>query len=347
MAVVGGGATGLGCAVEATGRGLRTICLERQDFGSGTSGRSTKLAHGGLRYLRNLQFGVVREGLSERRYMMNAAPHIVHRLGIVIPLYRRLERLYYGVGLHRHLSRDKARSALHGVATVGLRGGIRYFDGQFDDAQYLVALLRTVYDRGGLALNYAPMTTIESAGAEKHILVTDAESGRDFRVRARSVINATGVYSDILRQKYEPDSKPSLVFSRGAHIVLPKRFLPGQNGLLVPRTTDGRVLFALPWLDTVLVGTTDTLVNEPVDDPTASDVDIEYLLTDFSAYTDHAPQRRDILSKFAGLRPLPLPRRPGGTTARIARTHRVVTAKSGCWTSAKRDGFGNREIRLI
>jgi glycerol-3-phosphate dehydrogenase len=320
--VVGGGATGLGAAVEAAARGYRTALLEGCDFAKGTSSRSTKLAHGGVRYLRQGDLSLVIEALRERGLLLRNAPHLVHNLRFVVPSYEWWEGPFYGAGLKvydllagrlglgpsHHLSRDETLALLPTVEPAGLRGGVVYHDAQFDDARLAVTLARTLDDLGGVPVNGMRVVGLLKAGG-RHRLVAgvaarDEESGEQLEIAARVVVNATGVFADEVRRLDEPDAEPLLAPSQGVHLVLDRRFLPGDSAVLVPHTDDGRVLFAVPWLGRVVVGTTDTPVASVALEPRPLPQEIEFLLAHAGRYLTGHPRREDVLSCFAGLRPL-------------------------------------------
>jgi glycerol-3-phosphate dehydrogenase len=357
VVVIGGGATGLGSAVDAASRGYRTLLLEALDFAHGTSSRSTKLIHGGVRYLAQGNFALVREALHERGILLRNAPHLVHRRDFVVPAYAWMALPYYGAGLKiydwmsgslglgrsRWLSRAGVLSRAPAIRAAGLRGGILYTDGQFDDARLAITLARTLADLGGTALNYMSVTGFTKAsGRIDAVLAADAETGEEFRVEARAVINAAGVYVDTIRRLDEVGA-PSLVnASQGAHLVLAPSFFPGDTALLVPRTDDGRVLFAIPWEGRVLVGTTETPVAQASLEPRPLRDEIAYLLSYLERYFACAPGEADVLSSFAGLRPL-LRGKAGVRTARLSREHAVVVSDSGLvtitggkWTTYRR-----------
>ena len=272
--IVGGGATGLGAAVDAAARGYRVALIEQSDFAKGTSSRSTKLIHGGIRYLRQGRIGLVLDSLRERALLLRNAPHLVKRLDFVIPAYAWWERPFYGLGVmlyeglaredapgSRSLSRDATLRRLPTLRAEGLRGGVRYHDAQFDDARLAIALARTAADLGGVPVNYVRAERLLSHGGRvRGVAAVDVESGREIEIASRAVINATGVFADALRGLDEPGAAALVAPSQGAHVVLPRSFLPGDAALLVPRTEDGRVLFAVPWHEHVVVGTTDTPV---------------------------------------------------------------------------------------
>ena len=360
LVVVGGGATGLGTAVDAAARGHRTLLLEARDFAQGTSSRSTKLVHGGVRYLAQGHLGLVREALREREILLRNAPHLVHSRTFLVPAYSWWAKPYYGLGLSlydrlagsrglgraRSVSRTGALGLVPTLRPAGLRGGITYEDGQFDDARLAIALARTLTDDlGATALNYTPVTSLlkrngRITGVEAH----DAETGEFWKIAARAVINATGVFADGVRRLDEPDARPMLAPSQGAHLVLGPEFLPGDCALLVPRTDDGRVLFAIPWHGRTLVGTTDTAVAGPIVEPRPLAQEVDFLLTHAARYLIRGPARSDVLSTFAGLRPL-VAATAGEKTSRLSRDYTVavsaaglVTIVGGKWTTYRRMG---------
>jgi glycerol-3-phosphate dehydrogenase len=359
VVVIGGGATGLGAAVDAAARGYRTLLLEALDFAHGTSSRSTKLIHGGVRYLAQGNIALVREALHERGVLLRNAPHLVHPREFVVPTYRWLDLPFYGIGLKLYdllAGRDRIRSShfanrneviglLPTIRTAGLRGGIVYTDCQFDDARLAITLARTVVDLGGCALNYAPVTgLIKCGGRIAGVYAQDAESGEPLEVGARSVINAAGVHVDEVRQLDDPSSSAILSPSQGAHLVLDRSFLPGSSALMVPRTDDGRVLFAIPWYDRVLVGTTDTPIASLPSEPEPLEAEIDFLLAHVARYLNKRPQPSDILTTFAGLRPL-LRGQGGLATAKLSREHAVIVSSAGLvtitggkWTTYRRMG---------
>ncbi|HUD72018.1 MAG TPA: glycerol-3-phosphate dehydrogenase/oxidase [Dongiaceae bacterium] len=343
IVIVGGGATGLGAAVDAAARGYSTLLLERDDFACGTSSRSTKLVHGGVRYLRTGDVGLVLEALRERGLLMRNAPHLVRNLSFVVPAYVWWESPFYGAGLKlydllagemglgpsRRLSVEETIRAIPTLERDGLRGGVVYHDGQFDDSRLAITLLLTLADRGGAAINRMPVEgLLRARGRVAGVAARDAESGRAFEIPARVVINATGVFCDAVRRLDEPGAAALVSPSQGAHIVLDRSFQPGSSAILVPQTDDGRVLFAVPWHDRVVVGTTDTPVDEATHDPRPLEEEIDFLLAHAGRYLTRDPTRADILSCFAGLRPLV--RADGAaSTAALSRDHTIVVSPSG------------------
>jgi glycerol-3-phosphate dehydrogenase len=353
--VIGGGASGLFTAVESASRGYRTALVEQADFAQATSGRSTKLIHGGIRYLQLGRLSLVRESLRERGYLLQNAPHLVHHLPFILPLYAWWERPFYGTGLKlydrlagglaigssQYLSRTETLARMPALAPNGLRGGILYQDGQFDDARLALTLAQTAADLNGVVVNYVKvMSLLKQNHRVCGVTVRDSESGDEFEVRARVVVNATGIFSDEVRRLDDHAASQLLTLSQGAHIVLDKSFLPGGCALIVPRTSDGRVFFALPWHDHVLLGTTDTMVSEAVLEPRPLRLEIEFLLTHAARYLAKAPGVADILSAFAGLRPLV--KSGVRKTSKLSRSHQVVVAPSGLvsliggkWTTSR------------
>ena len=344
--VIGGGATGLGTAVDAAARGYRTALLEQGDFAKGTSSRSTKLIHGGFRYLKQGNVSLVRESLRERGLLLRNAPHLVHAIPFVLPAYGAWEKFFYGAGLKlydvlagglglgatRLLSREETLRRLPTLSPAKLTGGVQYFDGQFDDARLALCLAQTLHDLGGVAVNYCPVAALlKSNGRVCGVAARDTESGRELAVGARVVINATGVFTDAIRRLDEPAAQPLVVASQGAHIVLDRSFLPGDSAVMVPKTDDGRVLFAIPWHHHVVVGTTDTLRQETPLEPRPLAAEVEFLLEHAGRYLTRSPGKSDILSAFAGLRPL-FGAGTSGPTSRISREHALLVSPSGLVT---------------
>lgn len=335
--IIGGGATGLGCAVDAASRGYRTVLLEQHDFAKGTSSRSTKLIHGGVRYLKQGNIKLVRESLRERALLLKNAPELVKLIPFVLPNYAWWERPYYGIGLglysllsgskSRHLTRAEVLQRLPTLKADELRGGIEYADGQFDDARLAIALARTAAENGAIIANYMPVTAVR----KQQVIARDIESGAEFELSAKVIINATGVFCDALRQMEEPGANTMIAPSQGAHIVLDRAFLPGQAALMVPRTRDGRVMFAIPWHDRVLVGTTDTSVTEVSLEPKPLSQEVDFLLEHADQYLAKAPSRVDIKSAFAGLRPL-VKTAQTRNSALVPRDHSIVVSQSGMVT---------------
>ncbi len=359
--IIGGGATGLGCAVEAASRGYRALLLEGSDFAKGTSSRSTKLVHGGVRYLQQGNVALVLEALKERGLLINNAPHLVHDLPFIVPSYVWWEGPFYGIGLKMYdllagkagfepserLTKEETLKHLPTLEPEGLRGGTIYYDGQFDDARLAITLARTAADHGAVLLNYVRVVGLMKAprGEVIGVRAQDEETGAELEILARAVINATGVFADTVRRMDDPEAPRLISASQGVHIVLPKEFLPGSAAIMVPKTDDGRVLFAIPWQDRLLVGTTDTPVEEAVLEPRALDEEIEFLLRHASRYLVKDPTPADVLSIFAGLRPLVGNAAGDSGTAAISREHALlisnnglVTITGGKWTTYRKMG---------
>jgi glycerol-3-phosphate dehydrogenase len=344
MIVVGGGATGVGVAIDAAARGYEVLLLEQSDFGKGTSSRSTKLAHGGVRYLEQGNIGLVMEALKERGLLLQNAPHLVRDLAFVVPNYDWWEAPFYGLGLKlyqllagkygfgtsRILTREETLEHLPTLKTEGLRGGAVYYDGQFDDARLLIHMVVTAFERGAALLNYVEVTglTKDAQGFVDGVEARDAETGTEIRAAAKVVINATGAFSDQLRLKAEPDATPMIVPSQGIHLVFDAAFLAGESAIMVPHTSDGRVLFAIPWHGHTLVGTTDTPIAAATLEPVAMEQEIEFILSTAGQYLDKAPTRDDVLSVFAGIRPL-VKASGVASTAALSRDHVIHIDRSG------------------
>ena len=356
MAIVGGGATGLGAAADAASRGHRVLLLEQADFAKGTSSRSTKLVHGGVRYLKQGNISLVFEALRERGLLCRNAPHLVHDLAFVIPSYHWWEGPFYGIGLKvydglagrlglqpsRALTREDVVELLPTIETEHLTGGIIYHDGQFDDARLAINLAQTATEQGAVVINYMPCTgLIKEKGHVCGLKLRDAEDGTEHEIKARCVINATGVFVDALRQQDDANAVPIVRPSQGVHLVLSRDFLPGDTAIMIPKTDDGRVLFAVPWHDCVIIGTTDTAVEHAVLEPRALPEEIEFLLEHAARYLTRDPTPKDVLSVFAGLRPLV--NASHGSTASLSRDHHIevsdsglITITGGKWTTYRR-----------
>lgn len=351
LAVVGGGATGLGVALDAAVRGHRVLLVEAHDFAKGTSSRATKLVHGGVRYLAQGNVHLVREALHERVHILQSAPHIAQPLAFVMPSYKLWETPFYGAGLKMYdllagsaglgatqwLGAGETARLLPGTQPAGLKGGVKYWDGQFDDARLALALARTAALHGALVLNYCEATRVLHDGVRAvGLALRDAETGREFTVQAGCIVNATGVWVDGLRQQDAHDSgkavQPMVVPSQGVHVVVDQRFLPGEHALLVPSTRDGRVLFAVPWLGKLILGTTDTPRADLPLEPRPLAHEIDFVLSEAARYLKLAPTRADILSSWSGLRPLVKPDSEPGSTKTISREHTVRVARSGLVT---------------
>lgn len=359
IVIIGGGATGLGAAVESASRGYKTLLLEQHDFAKGTSSRSTKLVHGGVRYLQQGNISLVTEALHERGLLIRNAPHLVKNRSFVVPSYDWWNGPFYGVGLKvydllagklglgpsKMISREETIDLIQNVEPEGLRGGVIYYDGQFDDSRLAVNLAQTVFDLGGLAINYFKVTGFLKTGETvSGVVAVDAETGREYRISSRAVVNATGVFTDAVRRMEDSHVSRVIAISQGIHIVLDKEFLPGDSAVMVPQTDDGRVLFAVPWHDKVLVGTTDTPVRTASLEPRPLEEEIEFILHHAAKYMARGPERKDVRSVFAGLRPLVKPAGRRKTSA-MSREHLVLVSHSGLititggkWTTYRRMG---------
>ena len=361
VVVIGGGATGIGVALDAATRGLDVLLLERGDFGEGTSSRSTKLVHGGVRYLQQGNVTLVRDALRERSLLRRNASHLVRDLRFVIPCRHWPQRLFYGLGLKLYDALARGGGGFgrsHGVGATELRrllptlrdgiasGGVVYHDGQFDDARLLITMARTAWDHGGCLVNYLQATGLlkDRRGNVRGVQVRDVLSGVSREVAARSVINAAGPFGDDIRRMDDAETDPLLATSQGVHVVLPREFFPGDVALIIPRTRDGRVLFLIPWYGRVVVGTTDTAIPEPVREPLAQPQEIAFLLETAAEYLERSPGTDDVLSVFTGIRPLVRGDR-SSRTASLSRDHRVVVADSGLititggkWTTVRKMG---------
>jgi glycerol-3-phosphate dehydrogenase len=340
--VIGGGATGLGIAVDAATRGYRTALVEAGDFAQATSSRATKLAHGGVRYLATGQIHLVREALRERATLLRAAPHLVRPLEFVLPVYRRWQLPYYGAGLllydkmageptlgpTRMLSAGDAAGHVPGLRRAGLRGGVAYWDAQFNDARLALTLARTAIDAGATVVNYAQCESlIHEGGRVAGAVVHDVETGAAATVRARVVINAAGIFSDTVRRMDDEQAVPTVTLSRGTHIVVSRAALGGDAALIVPKTPDGRVIFAIPWEGRVVIGTTDVAAANAEMEPGHTEAEIGYLLETVGPYLERRVERGDIVSVYSGLRPLVSGK--GERTSRLSREHAIRISQSG------------------
>jgi glycerol-3-phosphate dehydrogenase len=357
MVVIGGGATGLGCALDAATRGYKTLLVEQHDFAKGTSSRSTKLIHGGVRYLQQGNVSLVLEALHERGLLMRNAPHLVHNQAFIVPNYEWWDGPFYGVGLKvydllagrlglgasKWLSREETLERIPTLEPDRLRGGIIYHDGQFDDARLAINLAQSIVDAGGTPINYMRVTGLTYTGRMiDGVSIKDRLDGSEYAIHARVVINATGIFTDDILRMDRPEATPVITHSQGIHLVLDKRFLKGNTAIMVPQTEDGRVLFAVPWHDRVLVGTTDTPVATASLEPRPLEAEIDFILKHAAQYMVEDPTRQDILCMFAGIRPL-VGAGEGKKTAAISRDHHLevsqsglVTITGGKWTTYRR-----------
>ena len=361
LIVIGGGATGLGVALDGLSRGYKTLLLEQADFAKGTSSRSTKLVHGGVRYLAQGDIGLVREALHERGLLLQNAPHLCHNQAFIIPNYNWWGGPLYTVGLKLydllaghlslgasvHLSKAETLHQLSGLRPEGLRGGVRYQDGQFDDARLAVNLAQTCIDHGGTVLNYCTVQGLlkDASGRLRGVRATDLETGLGYELPAKTVVNATGVFVDDVRRLDEPGARPLVQPSQGVHLVLDHSFLPGEAALMIPSTSDGRVLFAVPWQGRIVLGTTDTPVPTASLEPRAQEQEINFLLRTAAQYLCKPPTRADVRSIFVGLRPLAASASGSTKTKEISRSHKILASASGLititggkWTTYRRMG---------
>lgn len=348
VVVIGGGATGLGVALDAVSRGYKTLLVEQSDFAKGTSSRSTKLVHGGVRYLAQGDFLLVREASIERGLLTRNAPHLVKNQTFIIPIYSFWDRLKYTIGLKLYdwisgkltlgaslfISRKKTIERMPGIKTDGLLGGVLYHDGQFDDSRLAINLVQSILENGGCAINYMKVTGLSKSDDQKinGVEIQDEESGKKYSIKTKAVVNATGVFVDAILQMDNASNKKTICVSQGVHLVFDKSFYPSDDALMIPETSDGRVLFAVPWHNKVVVGTTDTLVDEASLEPHALEKEISFILETASAYFTKKPQRSDVLSVYAGLRPLAAPAEGEQKTKEISRSHKIIVSSSGLFT---------------
>jgi glycerol-3-phosphate dehydrogenase len=360
--VIGGGASGLGTALDAASRGFKTLLLEQHDFAKGTSSRSTKLVHGGVRYLQQGDISLVLEALRERGLMLQNAPHLVRNQSFIIPNYEWWGGPFYTIGLKMYdmmagklglgpsksLSYDETIKSIPTLVQKDLKGGVIYHDGQFDDARMAIALAQTCEDYGGTVINYMEVTDLikDNENLICGVKAKDSESGVLHEIKAKAVINATGVWADKVMQMDDPDAKDMIRPSQGIHLVLDQSFLQSKHAIMIPQTSDGRVLFAVPWYNRVIVGTTDTLVDESLLEPKALQEEIEFVLQTAGLYLNKVPTRKDVKSIFAGLRPLAAPKEgEEKSTKEISRHHKVlislsglITLTGGKWTTYRKMG---------
>ncbi len=341
--IIGGGASGLGAAIDAASRGYKTLLLEKYDFAKGTSSRSTKLVHGGVRYLQNGDISLVIEALKERGIMRNNAPHLVRDLSFVIPSYDWWNSPFYGLGLKIYdlmagkmglgpstiLDHKETIALIPNVKQEDLRGGVIYHDGQFDDARMAVSIAQTAENHGATLLNYVGVTGLEKQNdLITGLTATDTLTNTDYQLKARVVINATGVFSDQILQLDQPESPAMIRPSQGVHLVLEKKFLKGPHAIMIPQTSDGRVLFAVPWHQHVVVGTTDTPIDTATAEPIPLEEEIDFILANAAAYMTQKPKRSDVKSVFAGLRPLAA-QGDKNETKEVSRHHKVMVSTAG------------------
>jgi glycerol-3-phosphate dehydrogenase len=347
VCIIGGGATGLGAAVDSASRGFKTLLLEQSDFAKGTSSRSTKLVHGGIRYLQQGNIRLVMEALHERGILRKNAPHLVKNQSFILPNYKWWEGPFYGIGLKvydwmsgslglgpsRFLSKEETLQMAPTLDEDGLWGGVLYHDGQFDDARLAINLAQTAAEQGAVVLNYCKVRELHKTnGRISGLGFQDILLKTNYQIRSRSIINATGVFADSILRMDDGKTENIIAPSQGVHIVLDKEFLPGNAAILVPHTDDGRVLFAVPWHNKIIIGTTDTPVLQVSEEPRAMDEEIDFILKQIGHYLSKPPAREDIRSVFAGLRPLI--KSSSKKTAELSRDHLIAVSDSGLITIA-------------
>lgn len=358
LIIIGGGATGIGCAVDAASRGYEVLLLEQNDFGKGTSSRSTKLVHGGVRYLEQGNISLVMEALKERGILKQNAPHLVGELAFIVPNYEWWEMPFYGIGLKIYnllsgkygfgkskiISKKETLKHLPTIKEEGLRGGVIYYDGQFDDTRLLVNLAQTAVQQGAVLLNYSRVFQLTKDEDElvDGVNFVDEETGQLHQTKAKGVINATGAFCDTVRKFSVEKAQPIITPSQGIHLVLDKSFLPTETAIMIPHTSDGRVLFAIPWHNHTLVGTTDTAIEKVDLEPKPFDEEIEFVLKTAGEYLHKPPTREDILSVFVGIRPL-VKSGDAKSTSSLSRDHTIeidnsgmLTITGGKWTTYRR-----------
>lgn len=359
VVVIGGGATGLGIALDSATRGYKTVLLEQSDFSKGTSSRSTKLVHGGVRYMAQGDLLLVMEALRERGILLRNAPHLTFNQEFVIPVYTRFDVLKYTIGLKfydllagrlslgksYYMNREKTLGRLPLLKKEGLKGGVVYHDGQFDDSRLAIVLAEQTSLHGGYVLNYCRVTGFEknSDGKITGVNAVDQLSGDHLKFNSRLVINATGVFADEIARMDDNSSGPSIRPSQGVHLVLDRSFLQSDSAIMIPETDDGRVLFAIPWYNEVVVGTTDTLLDDVSLEPVALEKEIDFILKTAGDYLEKPPSRKDVLCIFAGLRPLAADPDNPGATKEVSRRHKITLSSSGLlsiiggkWTTYRR-----------
>ncbi len=348
IVIIGGGASGLGAALDSVTRGYKTLLIEQSDFAKGTSSRSTKLVHGGVRYLAQGDISLVLEALQERGLLRQNAPHLVRNQSFVIPNYSWWSGPFYtlgmkvydmmagklGLGPSEHISKEETLEAIPNISEKELIGGVIYYDGQFDDARLAINLAQTFVENSGVAINYMKATDLvkNSEGMICGLKMLDIEENIEYQLNAKVVVNATGVFVDSILQLDDVKQPKMIKPSQGIHIVLDKSFLQGESAIMIPKTSDGRVLFAVPWHNKVVVGTTDIEVDTPSLEPRALEEEIEFILNTAGEYLKKAPKRSDVLSIFAGLRPLAAPQADDQNTKEISRSHKIMVSLSGLIT---------------
>lgn len=359
VVIIGGGATGLGIAMDAATRGYATILVEQADFAKGTSSKATKLVHGGVRYMAQGDIGLVREACHERGLLLKNAPHLTRNTSFVIPNYTLWDNLKYTIGLKfydflagklslgksRYINKSKVIEELPTIQPNGLKGGVVYQDGQFDDSRLAINIAQTAVENGACVLNYFKVTDVlkNEAGKVIGVEAKDVETGKVYDIKGKTIVNATGVYADNILQMDQPKAPHFVRPSQGVHLTLDRSFLPVDHALMIPKTSDGRVLFAVPWHNKIIVGTTDTLRDHPELEPRALEEEVDFILETAQQYLVKKPTKKDVLAVFAGLRPLAAPQGDGKNTKEISRSHKIMVGDSGLitiiggkWTTFRR-----------
>lgn len=370
IVVIGGGASGLGVAVDAASRGYKTVLVEQHDFAKSTSSRSTKLVHGGVRYLEQGDVALVLDALKERGIFLKNASHLVSKQEFVVPNYEWWDAPYYTIGLKiydlmsgkkgfgtsEHISKAEVIEKIPNLLKKELGGGVVYYDGQFDDSRMAITLAQTINDKGGIAINYMKVSGLirNRSGMIKGVKMIDKESGLEHKINARVVVNATGVFSDDIIRMDDPMATKTVVASQGVHLVVDKSFLGSSSALMIPKTSDGRVLFAVPWHGKTVLGTTDTPVDEVSLEPRALEEEIQFILDTCKQYLKKSPERKDVLSVFAGLRPLIAPEMENKKTKEISRDHTISVSLSGLvsivggkWTTYRKMGEDTIDTAIL
>lgn len=347
IVIIGGGASGLGAALDATVRGYKTLLLEQHDFTVGTSSRSTKLVHGGVRYLAQGNVSLVLEALKERGLLLKNASHLVRNQKFLIPSYNRFDRPYYTLGLTIYdllagklsfgrsvpYSSKKTLNKIPTLIKSKLRGSVLYHDGQFDDSRLGINLMQTIMEKDGVPLNYMKVTGLLKENEKvSGVIALDTETDTEYKIKAKAVLNATGVFVDGILQKDEQDAEDVVMASQGVHLVIDGKFLSSDHAIMIPKTSDGRVLFAVPWHGKVILGTTDIPKERALIEPKPTDEEIDFILETAGQYLTQKPTRADVKSVFAGLRPLAASKGTNGKTKEISRSHKILTSKSGLVT---------------
>jgi len=347
LVIIGGGATGIGAAIEARSRGLQTLLVEQFDFSKGTSSRSTKLVHGGVRYLAQGNLALVKEALRERGRMKKNAPHLVKDQSFIIPNYKWWGVPFYSIGLvlydllsgplslgkSRPFSKSRTLKKIPTLISKNLYGGVIYHDGQFDDSRMAINMVQTFVELGGTAVNYTKVTgLVKTVDKISGVKITDQESGKTYEISCKAVLNATGVFVDDIRKMDDPEAREMVRVSQGVHLVIDREFVPGDYAIMIPKTTDGRVLFAVPWHNKVVMGTTDIQKKSAEIEPIALDEEIDFILETAGRFLAKPPKRSDVRSVFAGLRPLAAPKGEGKNTKEISRGHIIKVSDSGLIT---------------